>query len=136
MKRKIVDAYDAVKPDETAKKRMLKNIQAMSSEESLKRKEEDMKKSNVKFISRAAVAAAVILMVPTVAYATNLFGLQKMKLGKEDVSLTTEDKDIVDMISLQALRTARNKKHVKNGTILKISMMRTGLFWRKWEILL
>ena len=113
MKKKIVDAYDIVKPDDKAKKRMLKNIKAMASEQSLERKEEDMKKSNVKFISRAAVAAAVILMVPTVAYATNLLGLQEMKLGKEDVSLTTEDKDIADMISLQGLTDSPEQKACK-----------------------
>ena len=56
---------------------------------------------HLKLISKIVVATAVVLLVPTVAYGTNLFGLQESSLGEEDVSLPTEEERIVDMISLQ-----------------------------------
>lgn len=123
MRKEIYDAYEAIKPDEEAKKRMLKNIQALSAED-FDRRKEFMRTTKSKRILRIAAAAAVAVMVPVTAYATGLFGLHELNLGKKEFEVPvridegeagTEDpfkmeKFKVDMISLQGMADSPEAK--------------------------
>lgn len=123
MKKEICDAYETIKPDEEARERMLKNIKELASKDCVRRKEVIMRERS-KHIMRIAAAAAIAVMIPTVAYATGLFGLHEVNLGKKEleVPVRIEEGDIgtedkfemakfeVDMISLQGMADSPEAK--------------------------
>ena len=115
-KDEIYRTYEMMKPDETAKKRMLGNIHsaALQKEFFKKEKKRSMKKQSTKLGFRlAAGAAAGCLLIGTAAYAVYYFGLKDLGTGKEkvlDLSVPAEELEDtareaipekeVDMISL------------------------------------
>lgn len=109
MKKEIYDVYESIRPDEEAKQRMFQNIMLQNAQ-----KKEDIRlKTRSKFMIKAAAAAAVIIAIPTVAFATGLFGLHEVKLGKQTLEipkideqgqvLEEKEEQEVDMISLQGV---------------------------------
>lgn len=126
MKKEVMEAYESMKPTEDAKKRMLKNIHFMASQEDFAGKENNMKKFKTKHLLRIAAAAAVIVAVPTVAYATGIFGLDQMSLGKRDLGISVvvgngEEmqaslEDSADMISLQGVLESPEYKACREWT--------------------
>lgn len=129
MRKEIYDAYETIKPDEEAKKRMLKNIKSLSAED-FNRRKESMRKEKSKRMLRIAAAAAAAVMVPATAYATGLFGLHEINLGKKEFEVpvriengenSTEDKFEtakfkVDMISLQGMADSPEAKACSEWT--------------------
>lgn len=117
MKKEIKNAYEIMKPDEDAKRRMLRNIHSLASEENFAGKERNIMKLKTKHFLRIVAAVAIIVAVPAVAYATGIFGLDQVSLGKKkveiaEITVTTEDgqeadtvvlEETVDMISLQGV---------------------------------
>lgn len=109
----IYQAYEDMKPDEAARRRMLKKIRSAAGREEFLKKEKrkNMGKESVKFSFRLAAGAAVgCIIIGSAAYAAYHFGLKDMGMEKEKVlDLTVpaeklQGEDIpmkeVDMISL------------------------------------
>lgn len=87
-KDEIYRAYESMKPDDAARKRMMKNIRnaAMQKEFIKKEKKRNMRKKSAKFGFRlAAGAAAGCLLIGTAAYAVYYFTLKDTGTGKEEV---------------------------------------------------
>lgn len=144
MKKEIYNAYETIKPDADAKERMLAHIlEAADAPNTGKEPNMKKQKKNYKFQIAAALAFAIIIPAAA-AYATNLFGLQNMHLGKatvadfdESTSEITERE--VDLISLQGVAdspeakacaewTAFYESYDKDGAILsQIGNGPTGL---------
>lgn len=106
MRKKIQDVYKTIEPDSEAKERMLKNILSAASNKNST--ESNRVKFKAKNVIHIAAAFALILIVPTVAYATNFFGLRDMNIARrtlENPSAEDSSKDEreVDIISLQGL---------------------------------
>ncbi len=117
MKKEIYDAFEAIKPEEDAKKRMLTNIQSMASEEFTRRNGSMRKTISKRILRIAAAAAAIVILLPTAAYAIELFGLNEISLGERELEVPVRidegengtegkfevEKTKVDMISLQGV---------------------------------
>lgn len=126
MMKEIIDSYEKMKPDEDAKKRMLHNIYFMASQEDMAGKERNMKKLKTRHFLRIAAAAAAIAAVPTVAYATGIFGLDQLSLGKKnmEISVAVNDtegitvslEDSSEMISLQGVSESPEYKACSEWT--------------------
>ena len=114
LKEDIYRTYESMKPDEDAKERMLKNIMSASASQKhfAGRKKKIIKP---KLLFRLSAVCACTLIVTTVVYAADLFGLRELGLGKEKIKdfsgmnqeaeLSGEDVPMpvekeVDMISL------------------------------------
>lgn len=116
MKKEIYNAYETIKPDAAAKERMLANILNAAADTANTGKETNMKKQRKSYKLQIAAALAFALIIPAAgAYATNLFGLQKIHLGKttvedfnEPTSEVTERE--VDIISLQGVADSPEAK--------------------------
>lgn len=76
----IYNSYDAVKPDETAKRRMLQNIQSAASH----RKSAG---SKTKRRFRLVPVLAVILIITTVSCTNYFFSLHDLGIGKEEIQI-------------------------------------------------
>lgn len=115
MKKEVMEAYEAMKPDEIAKQRMLNHIRSMASEESFAGKEKNMRKMKTKYFVRTAAAFAVVLGLPAIAYAAGMFRMEETSLGPKKIEIYTQPEEVegvhdaevkieeveVDMISLQ-----------------------------------
>lgn len=83
MKKEIYNAYETLKPDAATKERMLTNILDAAADVSNTGMETNMKKQKKSYKLQIAAALAFALIIPSAAaYATNLFGLQKIHLGR------------------------------------------------------
>ena len=71
----IYRAYDALRPDEAARERMLRNIQAARLHEDLRRTR--------RFRGTLLLAAALVLALITTGFATEWFGLASLGQRKE-----------------------------------------------------
>lgn len=145
MKKEIYNAYETIKPDAAAKERMLANILDAAADTSNTGKASNMKKQKKSYKLQIAAALAFALIIPAAAaYATNLFGLQKIHLGKitvEDFNEPTSEitEREVDIISLQGIAdspeakacaewTAFYEEYDKDGAIIsQIGNGPTGL---------
>lgn len=128
MRKEIYDAYQSIKPEEDAKNRMLNNIKTLASNDFERRRQ--IMKLKAKYLTRIAAAAAAIVTLPTVAYATGLFGLHEVSLGEKVIEIpvrvekedaATEDTFItetykVDMISLQGMADSPEAKACNEWT--------------------
>lgn len=81
LKEEIYNSYKEIKPDDGAKKRMLKNIRASASCGNGKKRRINVMKKSVKL---AACIAAATLLMATAVYA-GLIGLRNLDAGKEEV---------------------------------------------------
>lgn len=124
MDKEIRKAYETITPDDEAKKRMLRNICSKASEGNFAGKEKERMKLKTKHILRIAAAVAVALTVPTVAYATGLFGLNEFSLGKKTIDMPIQGRGEeivhlqgrVDMISLQGVTDSPEYKACSEWT--------------------
>ena len=91
----IYRAYDNLRPDDAAKERMLRNIQAECSRRTIRKRP---------FRGTLILAAALVLVLAfaTVTYATDLFGLRSAILYHQNGN-TGEPYDNTDVLSLQGL---------------------------------
>ncbi len=80
LKDEIYNSYDAIRPDDTAKRRMLKKIQSAKSHNRSVRKES-------RLVFRFAPVLAVILIVTTVSCTSYFFSLRDLGLGKEEIQI-------------------------------------------------
>lgn len=125
MRKKIYDAYETIKPDEAATERMLRNITSLYAQQAAQEsvpagkkegnqmaqtsitKQKHKKNRNSGRIFRITAAAAAVVLLPTIAYATGLFGLHDTSLGKGEVIIPVEggteipETTEMDMISMQ-----------------------------------
>lgn len=74
----IYNSYDAVKPDETAKKRMLQNIRSAAPHN-------QSACNRSRRIFRLVPVLAVILVITTVSCTNYFFSLRELGLGKEEI---------------------------------------------------
>ena len=104
MEKEIMDSYERMEPGEDARKRMLKNIQALAAEDQANGKEGNGMKFKSKKVVGVAAAAAIVLGVSTISYASGIFKLNSVGIGRETLEDYRGEKDVeVDMISLQGL---------------------------------
>lgn len=118
MEKEIMDFYENVKPDEKARKRMLKNIQALAAQEEAEGKEGNNMKLKSRKMARVAVAASAALSILTagcaVGYAAGLFNLDDTGIGKKILENPESGQEYqVDIISLQGLSDSPEYKACK-----------------------
>lgn len=114
MKKEIHNAYETIKPDAAAKERMLANILTAASDIPDTGKEfYSMKKQKKTHKLQLAAALALAIIIPAAAaYATNLFGLHSISMGKivvEDPLSDVPERE-VDIISLQGISDSPEAK--------------------------
>lgn len=103
-KKEIMASYEQMKPDKEAKRRMWKNIQALEKEEHREGKEGDSMKIKSKGIVRFAAAAAVVLSISTVGYASGIFHLGDVDSGKQTIDYPKLEQPYeVDTVSLHGM---------------------------------
>ena len=126
MEKEIFNSYEPIKPDEAAKERMLANILAGASHMDArvsrsdtdasfgsKRKEIYMKQQRRMRRLQLTAAISLVLIIPAAAaYATNLFGLGNVSIGKftvEDPLAEVTERE-ADFISLQGVTDSPEAK--------------------------
>lgn len=82
---KVYNSYDAIKPDETAKRRMLRNIQSAASHSRSAASHSQTSRNKTRRIIRLAPVLAVVLTVTTVSCTNYFFSLRELGLGKEEI---------------------------------------------------
>lgn len=114
MKKEIFRSYETIQPDAEAKERMLTNILAAASDIPDTRKDfYTMKKQKKTHKFQLAAALALVVVIPAAAaYATDLFGLRSISMGKITVEdpLSDVTEQEVDIISLQGISDSPESK--------------------------
>jgi len=80
LSKEIYNSYDVIKPDETAKKRMLQKIQSAALHNKFTKKE-------TRRIFRLVPVLAVVLIVTTVSCTSYFFSLRELGIGKKEIQL-------------------------------------------------
>ncbi len=99
LKEDIHKAFETVRPDEDAKKRMLKNIRSCIPPDSAGKEKKMIKKYTKRSLRVAVVLAAVLIMTMAVC-AAGFLRLKNLSIGKEKIEDETHQEQEVDMISL------------------------------------
>lgn len=102
--KEIMTSYEQMKPDKEARRRMLGKIQVMAKEGDREGKEGYDMKIKSKNMVRFATAAAVVLSVSTVGYASGIFHLNDVNSGKQTIDYPKLEQPYeVDTVSLHGI---------------------------------
>lgn len=115
LQEEIYHSYDAIKPDENARKRMLQKIQSAKSHSRFAGKES-------KWTFRLAPVLAVILIVTTVSCTSYFFSLRDLGIGKKEIQ-------IINLPQPETENGASNPPQLKT----EVDMIALGGVWNSPE---